>query len=65
MIDFNVYRKLHSDTAGFKREYPKIDPGDYEEFDLMDDEGGPEGDDMMLFPPTIIGYDMRRKAWSQ
>lgn len=65
MIDFSVYRKLHSDTPGFKKLYPHIDPGDYEDYNLTDDEGGPKGQDVMLLPPRIVGFDMRRKAWGK
>ncbi|KAK2613559.1 hypothetical protein N8I77_000466 [Diaporthe amygdali] len=57
--------RLHSDTIGFKLAYPTTDPGDYEDFGLLDDEDGPQGNDIMLFPQNIIGYDMRRKAWSE
>ena len=55
MIDFSVYRNLHSDTQGFKNMYPRTDPGDYEDFDLTDDEGGPKGEDIMLLPSRIVG----------
>lgn len=65
MVDFSVYQRLHSDTAGFKLAYQKLGIEEYMSADLMNNDKGPEGANLMLFPPTIVGYSMRRKAWSK
>ncbi|KAG6358336.1 hypothetical protein INS49_014220 [Diaporthe citri] len=63
MVDFTAYRGLHSNRPGVNDEYLKIKPGDFEVFDLTRDDGGPKGDELMLFPPRIKGFDMHGKLW--
>ena len=62
MIDFSTYKEIHSDSPGISE---KSNRGDREEMDveLMKQEEPPLGDDSLLFPATIIGYNFRRKKW--
>lgn len=65
MVDFDAYIALYSNRPGVKDEHLKIKSGDFEVFDVTRDDGGPSGDELMLFPPRIKGFDMRGKVWSK
>ncbi|KAH0565265.1 hypothetical protein GP486_001346 [Trichoglossum hirsutum] len=60
MIDFSTYKKLHSDSPAFKR--PRLDREEMAPEVIKQDEP-PSAPDLFLFPPTIIGYNLRRKKW--
>jgi len=65
MIDFDTYRQLHSDSAGFKREYQSINDPKCEHMDpsMMSLDEPPSGAEINVFPRTIIGYNLRSKKW--
>lgn len=61
MIDFPTYKKLHADSPGL---YTRTQP-DREEIpaEIMALETPPSGPELLLFPPNITGYNLRRKKW--
>lgn len=67
MIDFNTYKQLHSDSPKFSRAYPQLNKRDRKEIsaELMKLDQPPSAPDRMVFPHTIIGYNLRQKKWGE
>lgn len=55
MIDTATYQKLH--PAGMLRR----DPGCF----VLEEDPGPEDNDIYAFPPEVKGFNLRRKAWGE
>lgn len=65
MIDMATYKRLHLKDAE-KRVAPRVTGGRTGNRDSETAEDLPfDGDEMYLFPPTIIGYNMRVKKWGE
>lgn len=62
MVDFNTYRELHSDSAAFRKPYGL---GIAMDSKIMERDEPPSQPELYLFPPTIIGYNLRRKKWRE
>ncbi|KAF7534383.1 hypothetical protein G7054_g6264 [Neopestalotiopsis clavispora] len=62
MVDFPTYRKLHSDSIGFKQIYNNAQAHDYMPEDIMEKDE-PPSPFVALFPPTIAGFNLRQKKW--
>ncbi|PYH70187.1 ATP-binding protein [Aspergillus vadensis CBS 113365] len=58
-VDISTYRKLHPDTT-INRSHLRADIGRRE----MSRDEPPQGLYLLLFPPTIVGYNMLHKTWS-
>lgn len=64
MVDFSTYKKLHSDT--FKRSFVQLDKHNkVMPEDIMDQDEPPQEPELFLFPPKIIGYNLRQKKWGK
>ncbi|KAF4986749.1 hypothetical protein FDECE_15783 [Fusarium decemcellulare] len=65
MVDFDTYKKLHSDSYQFQRAYPFLGKPGRKEMGaaVMDCEDAPQGPELLVFPSTIIGYNLRQKKW--
>ena len=62
MIDFPTYQKLHPDPPGLSnRTQLKREEIPAETMAL---ETPPSGPELLLLPPNITGYNLRRKKWS-
>jgi hypothetical protein len=58
MIDIETYRRLHQEVEFNRLQGPgRIKRKTTDQLDQ------PEGDEMLLFPPTIIGFNLRMKKW--
>lgn len=60
MIDIETYKTLHGNSEVAKRAtrgVPAISA------QRMANDDPPAGDVIYLFPPDIIGYELRRKKW--
>lgn len=60
MVDFNTYKVLHSDSLAFSRPFHNAD---YMDQETMDKDEPPPEPELYLFPPTVPGYNLRRKKW--
>jgi hypothetical protein len=65
MIDFITYRKLHPETAVRRVRGAHTQEVSEDEFDkrLLEQENPPATDIINLFPPVIIGFNLRLKKW--
>lgn len=60
MVDIETYKRLHPSSKVSKASLrADLDPKE-----LASDEP-PQGSPLLLFPPTIVGYNMLRKNWSE
>ena len=60
MIDIDTYKTLHPESALSRLKlHADIDM----ETATMDKT--PTGDSMLVFPPSITGYNLRQKKWGQ
>ena len=58
MIDLDTYKTLHSDSSLSKAHLrADIAPED------MAKDSPPEGDSILVIPPSITGYQLRQKKW--
>ena len=62
MVDYSTYKTLHPGDSGpghlISAGRPENDPGR-----AAKDEP-PPGDELLVFPPTLIGYNLQKKKWS-
>ncbi|EWG38425.1 hypothetical protein FVEG_01636 [Fusarium verticillioides 7600] len=65
MIDFNTYKQLHSDSHKFKIAYSSLSSPNRKEMDakVMECDDPPHGAELLVFPNTIVGYNLRQKKW--
>ncbi|KAF5581113.1 AAA family ATPase [Fusarium pseudocircinatum] len=65
MIDFNTYKQLHSDSRKFKIAYSSLTSPYRKEMDaaVMECDDPPYGAELLVFPNTIVGYNLRQKKW--
>ncbi|KAF5693478.1 AAA family ATPase [Fusarium globosum] len=65
MIDFNTYKQLHSDSQKFKSAYSSLTRPNRKEMDaaVMECDDPPDGAELLVFPNTIVGYNLRQKKW--
>ncbi|GKT55434.1 AAA family ATPase [Colletotrichum tofieldiae] len=65
MIDFNTYKQLHSDSYKFRSAYPFLDNPDRKEMkaDIWELDDPPSGQELYIFPSTMVGYNLRQKKW--
>ncbi|RKL45098.1 hypothetical protein BFJ72_g3748 [Fusarium proliferatum] len=65
MIDFNTYKQLHSDSQKSKVAYSSLTRPDRKEMDaaVMECDDPPDGAELLVFPNTIVGYNLRQKKW--
>nr|RBR00950.1 hypothetical protein FVER53263_01636 [Fusarium verticillioides] len=65
MIDFNTYKQLHSDSHMFKIAYSSLSSPNRKEMDatVMECDDPPHGAELLVFPNTIVGYNLRQKKW--
>lgn len=63
MIDFNTYKQLHSDSQKFKIAYSSLTRPNRKEMDaaVMECDDPPDGAELLVFPNTIVGYNLRQK----
>jgi hypothetical protein len=58
MIDFPTYRQLHPESKSSpttnRTEIPR---------ERMDNDEPPTAPEIFLFPPRIVGFNLRRKKW--
>ncbi len=66
MVDIATYRQLHPDSPKFKKTNPQ-QKRDRKEMDpqMMKLDEPPPSPDRLVFPSTIIGYNLRQKKWSK
>lgn len=60
MIDISTYKTLHPESASNREDIvlePVIDAR------AMANDDPPEGDSLLLFPPTFTGFNLRSKRW--
>ncbi len=58
MIDIDTYKRLHPQSKLFKHPlYPDIDA------EMMARDKPPGSESLLVFPPTIIGYNLQTKKW--
>ncbi|RSL42645.1 hypothetical protein CEP51_016457 [Fusarium floridanum] len=65
MVDFETYRKLHSDSVNFQKAYPTLNKSDREEIDaaVMECDDPPREPELFVFPSKTVGYNLRQKKW--
>ena len=60
MIDIDTYKTLHAESTLSRRGLH----GDLDKETMAKDEP-PDGDVMLVVPPTITGYHLRQKKWGE
>lgn len=62
MVDFSTYKELHTDPVRWRRDavLEKLIMPEK----VMECEEPPPEPEIYPFPPTIIGYNLRHKRWS-
>lgn len=65
MIDYGTYKQLHSDSPGLRKAFPHLNARDRKEMDpgIMDRNEPPPVPERLVFPSSIIGYNLRQKKW--
>ncbi|KAJ9151974.1 AAA family ATPase [Pleurostoma richardsiae] len=65
MIDYVTYKQLHSDPQTLKKAFPHLNVRDRKEIspEMMELDEPPPFPEGLVFPPTIIGYNLRQKKW--
>lgn len=72
MVDFQIYRELHSDSLKFQLLYEREEMEDDDEesrykisAEDMASETPPTPPEIYVFPPTVPGYNLRSKKWGE
>jgi hypothetical protein len=61
MVDYVTYRKLHQKEKSILKRRPGNQSSD--QVVEIPEKVGPIGDELYLFPTTIVGFNLRRKKW--
>jgi hypothetical protein len=59
MVDYETYKELHPENP-----YAKAAFTFQKDTNLPTDDTDPVAPEVYLFPPSIPGFDLRRKKWS-
>lgn len=72
MVDFEIYRQLHSDSIKFQLLYERDESDDEDEegrykmsAEDMASETPPLAPEIYVFPATVPGYNLRSKKWGE
>lgn len=71
MVDFQIYKELHSDSLKFQMMYGDEDSDEDDQerrkmsSDEMESETPPSRPDVYVFPDTVPGYNLRSKKWGK
>lgn len=72
MVDFQIYKELHSDSLKFQLLYEREDMEDDDEEgrykispEDMESDTPPSAPEIYVFPPTVPGYNLRSKKWGE
>lgn len=72
MVDFEIYRQLHSDSLKFQLLYERDESEDEDEEERykmsaedMASETPPPAPEIYVFPATVPGYNLRSKKWGE
>ena len=65
MIDYATYKQLHSDPQTLKKAFPHLHVKNRQEIsaETMELDEPPGLPERLVFPNTIIGYNLRLKKW--
>lgn len=71
MVDFQIYRELHSDSIKFQLLYEREETEDDDESrykispEDMESDTPPSAPEIYVFPATVPGYNLRSKKWGE
>lgn len=73
MVDFQIYKEIHSDSLNFQLLYGDIyDDEDNEDLERrkmsaeeMESETPPPQPNIYVFPDSVPGYNLRSKKWGK
>lgn len=72
MVDFQIYRELHSDSIKFQLLYEREETEDDDEESRykispedMESDTPPSAPEIYVFPATVPGYNLRSKKWGE
>lgn len=63
MVDIEIFKTLHQESS-LARSAIAPDRADIDA-KRMSKDNLPDGDSIFLFPPMMIGYELRRKKWGE